>query len=77
MRILMFLQNFLHLLRVALTNFMTQFLAKFMGEEKPQYPYGPPPGYMPPQAAPAPGPVAPGSAKQFFPISNSNRFFRV
>lgn len=52
------------------------FLAKFMGEEKPQY-YGPPPGYMPPQAPPAAAAPVAGSVKSFFPISNSNRFFRV
>jgi hypothetical protein len=48
-----------------------------MGEEKPQYPY-PPPGYMPPpqQAPPAPAAAA-NTVKSFFPISNSNRFFRV
>lgn len=59
------------------TIIMYVLLAKFMGEEKPQY-YGPPPGYMPPpQAPPAAAAPAAGSVKSFFPISNSNRFFRV
>lgn len=64
------------------TNHPTLFLAKFMGEEKPP-PYQYPPGYapMPPQpvnAAPAqPASGGAGGAKNFFPIYDSNRFFRV
>lgn len=61
--------------------YISFLLAKFMGEEKPPaYPY-PPPGYMPPPqqnvapAAPAAG--GPAGAKSFFPIYDSNRFFRV
>lgn len=52
-----------------------------MGEDKPPaYPY-PPPQYMPPpQQNVAPAPAAGGAgtgAKSFFPIYDSNRFFRV
>lgn len=53
-----------------------------MGEEKSPYgPYGPPPpGYYPPPQQPAVAPAATGGgagAKTFFPVSDSNRFFRV
>lgn len=56
--------------------------SKFMGEEKSPYgPYGPPPpGYYPPPQQPAVAPAATGGgagAKTFFPVSDSNRFFRV
>jgi hypothetical protein len=63
--------------------YLSFFLAKFMGEEKPPaYPY-PPPQYMPPppQQNVAPQTAASGGAgtgaKSFFPIYDSNRFFRV
>lgn len=52
-----------------------------MGEEKPQYPYPPPPNYPPPQQVIQPVQGAAGSGtgsvKSFFPITNSERFFRV
>lgn len=53
--------------------------SKFMGDEKPQYSQYPP-QYMqpPPQQQPAAAPAAgAASVKSFFPISNSDRFFRV
>lgn len=58
-----------------------KILAKFMGEEKPQYPYGPPPPYAmpPPQQPVAAAPAAGNSVKSFFPISNDRLInnFRV
>lgn len=64
--------------------FLLNLLAKFMGDDKPPayppYPGYPPPGQMPAQnvaVAPAAPAVGTGGAKSFFPIYDSNRFFRV
>ncbi|CAG9805279.1 unnamed protein product, partial [Chironomus riparius] len=57
--------------------------SKFMSDEKPPQYYPPPPNYMQNQqqvapAAPASAPQGGGvGSKSFFPISNSDRFFRV
>lgn len=54
-----------------------------MGEEKPPaYSYPPPGAYMPPPPQQSLAPAAPAGgaekgAKSFFPIYDSNRFFRV
>jgi vesicle-associated membrane protein 2 len=72
-------KRYINSLIYKITNTIILVLAKFMGEEKPQYPYPPPQYAMPPpqqQQVQAAAPAA-GGVKPFFPISNSERYFRV